>query len=97
MAQIQLTVCDIDKTEYGKETQHYSVTTPAGRSELDLCKDHAAPIEAILDQVYGGQVAHPTVTPVKKAAPAKKAATTPRRRGAAKIVSLEEIEAMKTS
>ncbi|QMP84544.1 hypothetical protein HUN43_00028 [Streptomyces phage Endor1] len=93
MAQIQLTVCDMDRTELGKETQHYTVTTPAGRSELDLCVDHAAPIESILTTVYKGQVAHPA--PVKKTT-AKKTST-PRRRAGAKVVSLEEIEAMKTS
>ncbi|WJN63282.1 hypothetical protein [Streptomyces phage phiScoe54] len=92
MAQIQLTVCDMDRTEYGKETAHYSVTTPAGRVELDLCVDHAKPIEDIIDKVYGGEPIHKP-TPAKKAT-AKKT-TTPRRPRGAKIVSLEEIEAMK--
>lgn len=91
MAQIQLTVCDVDKSELGKETQHYTINTPGGRSELDLCVDHAKPIEQILDQVYGGMVPHPA--PVKKTT-AKKTST-PRRRGTAKVVSLEAIEAMK--
>ncbi|AKY03784.1 DNA binding protein [Streptomyces phage Verse] len=92
MAQIQLTVCDVDKTELGKETQHYTINTPGGRSELDLCVDHAKPIEAILEQVYGGKVPHPNA-PAKKTA-AKKT-TTPRRTRGAKVVSLEEIERMK--
>lgn len=92
MAKIQLVVCDMDNSELGKETQHYTVTTPSGRSELDLCKDHAKPIEAILGQVYGDRVAHPA--PATKAA-AKKTST-PRRRGASKVVTLEEIAAMKT-
>ncbi|QMP84574.1 hypothetical protein KGG93_gp29 [Streptomyces phage Endor2] len=95
MAQIQLTVCDVDKTEFGKETQHYTINTPGGRSELDLCVDHAQPIEQILEVVYGGKVPHPTA-PAKKATAPKKTAA-PRRRGSAKIMTLEEIEAMKQS
>ncbi|WJN62960.1 hypothetical protein [Streptomyces phage phiScoe25] len=96
MAKIQLTVCDMDRTELTKETKHYTVNTPEGRSELDLCEDHAAPIEQLLKAVYGDTVPHPHIkAPAKKAA-AKKTTSTPRRRGTAKIVSLEEIEAMKS-
>ncbi|WJN63205.1 hypothetical protein [Streptomyces phage phiScoe45] len=100
MAQIQVTVCDIDPTEIGKETTHYTITRDGERSELDLCKDHGNAIETLLDQLYAVQSARPKVV---KAAPAKprvaaaKKTSTPRRRGSAKIVSLEEIEAMKTS
>ncbi|APC43271.1 hypothetical protein Joe_31 [Streptomyces phage Joe] len=94
MAKIQLTVCDLDPSELGKETQHYTVTTPAGRSELDLCKDHSEPIESLLKQAYGDRVAHPA--PAKKAA-AKKTTTPRRRTSGSKIMTLEEIEAMKTS
>ncbi|WJN62808.1 hypothetical protein [Streptomyces phage phiScoe2] len=93
MAKIQLVVCDMDRNELGKETAHYTVTTPDGRNELDLCKDHAKPIEAILAKVYGGEVAHPAPA-VKTAA---KKTTSPRRRSGAKVMTLEEIEAMKTS
>ncbi|WJN63439.1 hypothetical protein [Streptomyces phage phiScoe56] len=98
MAQIKVTVCDIDPTELGKPTTHYTISRDGERSELDLCKDHAGPIETLLDQLYVVQdkAIKATPTPIRKAA-AKKTTSSPRRRGSAKIVSLEEIEAMKQS
>uniref|UniRef100_A0AAU7GXZ7 Lsr2-like DNA bridging protein n=1 Tax=Streptomyces phage Kamino TaxID=3158857 RepID=A0AAU7GXZ7_9CAUD len=95
MAQVQVTVCDIDPTEVGKPTTRYTITRDGDRAEMDLCKDHAGPIETLLYEVdkSGAKV---KAVPVKRAA-AKKATTTSRRRGSAKIMTLEEIEAMKTS
>jgi hypothetical protein len=94
MAQIKVTVCDIDPTEVGKPTTRYTITRDGDRSEMDLCKDHASPIETLLYNVdkTGEKI---KAVPVKRT-PAKKAAPT-RRRGTAKVVSLEEIEAMKKS
>jgi hypothetical protein len=94
MAQIKVTVCDIDPTEVGKPTTHYTITRDGDRSDMDLCKDHAGPIETLLYNVDATGAAVKAV-PVKRT-PAKKAAPT-RRRGTAKVVSLEEIEAMKAS
>ncbi|WJN63044.1 hypothetical protein [Streptomyces phage phiScoe3] len=94
MAKIQVTVCDMDQTEVGKPTTRYTITRDGDRAEMDLCKDHAGPIETLLYEVdkTGSNV---KALPVKRT-PAKKAST-PRRRGSAKIMSLEEIEAMKKS
>ncbi|WLW38579.1 hypothetical protein [Streptomyces phage Verabelle] len=94
MAKIQVTVCDIDQSEVGKPTTHYTITRDGDRAEMDLCKDHAGPIETLLYNVdsTGAKV---KAVPVKRAS-AKKA-TPARRRGSAKIMTLEEIEAMKTS
>lgn len=95
MAQIKVTVCDIDPTELGKPTTHYTITRDGERSELDLCKNHAGPIESLLDQLYAEQGQTPKPVPARKTA-AKKTST-PRRRSTSKVVSLEEIEAMKNS
>jgi hypothetical protein len=89
---VQVTVCDLDPTEIGKPTMHYTITRDGERSELDLCQDHAGPIETVLFQ---SDPSGADIKPVKKAA-AKKT-TTPRRRSSAKVVSLEDIEKLKQS
>ncbi|WLW38506.1 hypothetical protein [Streptomyces phage Vanseggelen] len=95
MAQIQVTVCDIDPTEIGKATTHYTITRDGERSELDLCKDHGNPIETLLDQLYAVQSSRPQpVAPAKKAT-AKKTSAPRRRSASSKVVSLADIEAMK--
>ncbi|QEQ94061.1 DNA binding protein [Streptomyces phage Saftant] len=94
MAQIKVTVCDIDQTEVGKPTTRYTITRDGDRMEMDLCKDHAGPIETLL---YEADKTGATVKalPIKRT-PAKKASA-PRRRSTAKVMTLEEIEALKQS
>jgi hypothetical protein len=91
---VQVTVCDMDPTEVGKATMHYTITRDGERTEMDLCKDHAGPIETLLFKLDESP-AGITPQPVKKTA-AKKT-TTPRRRSTAKVVSLEDIEKLKQS
>jgi hypothetical protein len=93
MAKIEVTVCDIDQAEVGKDTTQYVIIRGGEEKVLDLCKDHAAPIEALL---AGGVATQPIKqAPVKKTAVKK--ATTPVSRPRAKIMTLDEIEALKTS
>ncbi|WJN62652.1 hypothetical protein [Streptomyces phage phiScoe10] len=94
---MQVTVCDMDPTEIGKPTTHYTITRDGERSEFDLCKDHGGPIETVLDKAYAAEQSRASTS---KAAPVKKTAakktSTPRRQRA-KVMTLEEIEALKTS
>ena len=95
---IEVTVCNVCQ-EVGKPVEQYVVGRLGAPVELDLCADHAAPIEAPIEALLGGQPKGAgSRTPAKaRKAPAKKAAAkkaAPRRRGT-KVVSIEEIEAMK--
>lgn len=84
--QLEVTVCDVaPQSEVGVPTQHYKLERVGGqRVERDLCDEHAAPIEALMQLE---QKSRPKST-------ARKTAATRKRTGR-KVVSLEEIESMK--
>lgn len=105
MAQVELTVCDIcERTDRG--TEHYFIVAGDGRKgEADLCEEHGKPIEHLLgDPRERDPLPAPSArkVAVKKAAPRKAATrkvttktTRSRQSLGAKVVSLDDIEAMK--
>jgi hypothetical protein len=90
LMEIQVTVCDIDR-KVGEPTKQYTISVDGKSITRDLCAEHAAPLEALLS----GQ------EPVEKPKPAPRrsaSSTGAKKRGPrAKVVSLDEIEKMKSS
>lgn len=87
--EIQVKVCDVCR-EVGRSVKLYSVAAGGRHADVDLCDEHAAPLEALLQSA-----------PVKAApAPRKKAAAssprkTTRARRKPEVVSFSDIERMK--
>ncbi|QYW07875.1 hypothetical protein SEA_REDBEAR_29 [Streptomyces phage RedBear] len=86
---IEITVCDVDQA-VGVPTKHYTLMAEGRTVDLDLCDDHAAPIVSLMGVKHVEASQHKVrpravTTTQKRAAP----------RARTKIVSLEEIEAMK--
>lgn len=86
--QVSITVCEIDQ-EVGRETKHYTIKSDGAVAEVDLCQEHAAPLEALL-QPKPRRVDAPATM---KRKPRKAAAT--RKRTPTKVVSFDEIEQLK--
>jgi hypothetical protein len=108
---LEIVVCDVDR-EVGLPTRRYTVACGDGRTvTADLCEEHAAPFEALLEKPGPEQADGPG----SRRAPAKKAGADPmkpvartsgeaapvksaaRRRGRLRVTTLEEIEARKRS
>ncbi|AOQ26927.1 DNA binding protein [Streptomyces phage Rana] len=83
---IEITVCDLDQA-VGVPTKHYTLGVDDRSVELDLCDEHAAPIIGLMG------VKHIEAAPRQRTVTTTKKRTAPRARP--KIVSLEDIEAMK--
>ncbi|AGM12204.1 DNA binding protein [Streptomyces phage Danzina] len=84
---IEITVCDLDQA-VGVPTKHYTLGMEGRTVELDLCDEHARPIVGLMG------VKHVEAAPRQRTAvTTTKKRTAPRARP--KIVSLEDIEAMK--
>lgn len=80
MVKIEVTVCDLC-LEPGKATAHYEIRVDGGKHMLDLCDEHAAPILDLVKEVG-------------KAQAAKRASARPSRRSA-RVMTMEEIEALR--
>ncbi|AVE00409.1 DNA binding protein [Streptomyces phage OzzyJ] len=94
---IEITVCDVDQ-EVGKPTRTYTIAVDGRQVKRDLCEKHAAPLEMLLhlDQTKAAQGVKPPAAPVVRSAPAKATQSAPKRRArTTRVMSLEEIEAMK--
>ncbi|AKY03712.1 DNA binding protein [Streptomyces phage Lannister] len=88
---IEIRVCDVDQA-VGEPTKTYTIAVEGRSVEVDLCAEHAAPLEELLhlDTEEEREPAKPK--------PAARSTSTPKKRTSRtrpKIVSLEEIEAMK--
>ncbi len=87
MATRQVTVCDVCES-FDRDATRWVVQQAGGsKLPLDLCAEHAAPLEALL-----GHVKRPQVAP--RAATAKRTVGRKTTRGA-DVVSMEDIENMK--
>lgn len=85
--QVSVTVCDVDK-EVGRETRHYTVKSTERSVEVDLCDEHAAPLESLLLLKAPAKTAA-TATP-------RKAARKGTKRSRTQVVTLGEIERLKS-
>lgn len=63
MAEIRLTVCDVCEAT-DRTTERYRVGRERGLRSVDLCEEHAEPIENLLREAPGRRQFHETVTTV---------------------------------
>ncbi|MCM8548811.1 hypothetical protein [Streptomyces sp. STCH 565 A] len=104
---IQIVACDIDKETPAKS---YAITVDGEEHELDLCQEHARPIDELIAAAKGEtlpepakaqaappmQFTPPSPAPRKTAASAEQKPAAKKRGGRRpKITSMEEIEAAK--
>jgi hypothetical protein len=87
--EISVTVCDVEPKP-GEDTKHYTITQDGRAVELDLCAAHSEAMERLMLLKQRSEVAPPA--PATRKVAAKKSA--PRRRRG--VVTLDEIEAMKS-
>lgn len=89
---VEVTVCNVCQ-EVGKSTQPYAIENTDRRVDLDLCEEHATPLEELLPLPRRARAERTRKTVPKKAQspPARP------RRSATPIMTMEEIEQRKAA
>lgn len=94
MAKIELVVCDVDK-DPTRPVKTYRITVDGQSYTTDLCDEHSAPIRELI-RIAEGKPEPTTTREIPTRATSRRVSTTRKRGGfAAKVKTIEEIEAEK--
>lgn len=88
MGQVTITICDVC-ADRSKDTTHWILSGPTGKKDIDLCDEHAKPLE----ELFGVDAPEPRKATAKKASAKPRRGNGPRP-GKTPVASIEEIRAL---